>query len=171
VNHRSTLKLSPRKLHLRSKSNLTRSSLCGYTSDRTRDISLSWWQMQHRNYSTIKSLAVNIFSLVVSTSTVERSFKMTGNIHTKIRNRLSHETTSMLTTIKANKDLLFETNPLVNMKRNINDEEITKKTDDEGNGVDEQLYHPFILILVLRRRKTKAKKVMEAIFLPIAMKN
>jgi hypothetical protein len=29
---------------------------------------------------------------------------------------------------------------LVNMKRNINDEEITKKTDDEGNGVDEQLY-------------------------------
>jgi hypothetical protein len=69
----------------------------------------------------------------------------------------------MLTTIKANKDLLFETNPLVNMKRNINDEEITKKTDDEGNGVDEQLYHPFILILVLRRRKTKAKKVMEAI--------
>jgi hypothetical protein len=49
------------------------------------------------------------------------------------------------------------------MKRNINDEEITKKNDDEGNGVDEQLYHPFILILVLRRRKTKAKKVMEAI--------
>jgi hypothetical protein len=30
------------------------------------------------------------------------------------------------------------------MKRNINDEEITKKNDDEGNGVDEQLYHPFI---------------------------
>jgi hypothetical protein len=122
------------------------SQYANYLNDRTRDISpLSWWQTQHRNYPTINSLAVNIFSLVVSTSTVERSFKMRGNIHTKIRNRLSHETTSMLMTIKANKDLLFETNPLVNMKRNINDEEITKKTDDdEGNGVDEQMYHPFI---------------------------
>jgi hypothetical protein len=30
------------------------------------------------------------------------------------------------------------------MKRNSNGEEIAKKTDDEGNGVDEQLYDPCI---------------------------
>ncbi len=67
---------------------------------------LTWWQEYSSHFPIISILAIKLFSLVVSTSSVERSFKTQGNIHTKARNKLHDFKCSMLMAIKMNSSLL-----------------------------------------------------------------
>lgn len=67
---------------------------------------LIWWHEFADEMPILSAFAIKIFSLVVSTSTVEQSFKLQGNMHTKTRNRLKHETCRKLMSIKMNCSIL-----------------------------------------------------------------
>ena len=58
------------------------------------------------NYPLLSVLAQRVLSLIPSTSSVERSFKCRGHIHTKSRNRLGHVICTKLTAIRTNYNIL-----------------------------------------------------------------
>lgn len=87
-------------------------------------------------------MTIKLFSLVVSTSSVERSFKTQGNIHSKVRNRLHDVKCSMLMTIKMNSHLLT-VKKLTSIKRKlisdesesiaVHDNEVIKESEDDSD--------------------------------------
>ena len=92
--------------------------------------SLTWWQKYSMHFPLLSSLAIKLFSLVVSTSSVERTFKIQGNIHTKARNRLHDIKCSMLMTIKMN-------SPLLTMRK-CSSMKMKFKSNDDQKVSDEQ---------------------------------
>jgi hypothetical protein len=66
---------------------------------------LNWWRDERRSFPILSCVALRIFSLVSSTAAVERSFKIQGTIHTKLRNRLTAMVCQKLTFIRVNPTL------------------------------------------------------------------
>jgi hypothetical protein len=65
---------------------------------RRNDTTVSnWSRNERRSFPITSSVALRIFSLVSSTAAVERSFKIQGTIHTKLRNRLTAKVCQKLT--------------------------------------------------------------------------
>ena len=106
---------------------------------------LTWWQEFSLNFPIVSVFAIKLFSLVVSTSSVERSFKTRGSIHTKTRNRLSHEKCTMLMSIKMNYGVLSKTHQsnkrkFNEMKDNVIEDIIELESDEDIQGPgDEQV--------------------------------
>jgi hypothetical protein len=93
--------------------------------------SLTWWLDGESEYPYLYLLAQRVFSLVVSTSSVERSFKTRGNIHTIIRNRLKVETTTKLVQVKLNSHLLSLAN--ITKKRKLPQSPTSTQSSDAGS--------------------------------------
>ena len=66
---------------------------------------LRWWQDECSAFPILSKLALRVFSLVSSTAAVERTFKVQGSIHTKLRNRLKSEVCKKLTFVRVNSGL------------------------------------------------------------------
>ena len=54
---------------------------------------------------------MKLFSLVASSASVERSFKLQGHVHSKTRNSLCHEKVQKLVAIKINAPLIHQYSP------------------------------------------------------------
>ena len=103
---------------------------------------LTWWQEYSDEFPILSTLTITLFSLGVSTSSVERSFKTQGNIHSKVRNRLHDVKCSMLMTIKMNSHLLTVIK-LTSIKRKlisdesesiaVHDNEVIKESEDDSD--------------------------------------
>jgi hypothetical protein len=76
-----------------------------------------WWQANTDDLKSLPILAKRLFSLAPSSSSVERSFKIRGIIHSKTRNRLTHER-SKLTAIKLNLPPLNQATKQVEVRSN-----------------------------------------------------
>ena len=68
--------------------------------------SRKFWVWNKRDLPLLSTIALRVFALVPSTTSVERSFKTRGNIHSKTRNRLTDDTCTRLLRIKMNYHLL-----------------------------------------------------------------
>jgi hypothetical protein len=85
---------------------------------------LAWWKRERKEFPVLSNIALRIFSLVASTAAVERTFKIQGLVHTKLRNRLTSEVCKKLTFIRVNPSLY---------DRNISDSSsILAMTDTES---------------------------------------
>jgi len=61
-----------------------------------------FWNLPFIKHSPIAPVALRIFSISPSTASVERSFSIQNYVHSKVRNRLSHDKVNKIMTVKMN---------------------------------------------------------------------
>jgi hypothetical protein len=75
---------------------------------------ISWWKAlkSFENHSHLASIAIRLLSIPPSNTSCERSFSRQGLIHTKLRNRLSHDKVKKLVSVQHNLHLMSCKNPV-----------------------------------------------------------
>jgi hypothetical protein len=69
---------------------------------------LEWWVLVGDKWPTLKTIAIQVFTMVPSTASAERGFSSMGFIHSKLRNYLKPVTINKLVFIKSNYSLIGE---------------------------------------------------------------
>lgn len=81
-----------------------------------------FWALDGGQWPQLQTLAQQIFSLIATSAASERSFSAMGFIHSKLRNRLSHNTLDKLVFVRSNR-LLTRSNEDVESSESDEEEE------------------------------------------------
>ena len=143
-NYQLTPDYTPEKIQIELDDYIIHVRSLGVNQEPIRD-PIAWWYWFGDNYPLLSAMAQRVMNLIPSTSSVERSFKSRGHIHTKNRNRLRHDTCTKLTSIRMNAHLLpnntlqvkrkMELNPMIDAPIEIHNVE---DSSDEGEEDDEE---------------------------------
>ena len=92
-----------------------------------------FWALDGAEWPQLQRTAQKIFSLIASSASCERSFSAMGFVHSKLRNRLCHNTIEKLVFVRSNR-LLAQVNEEGQWS---SEEEPDQEVDDDGGHEDD----------------------------------